>query len=1333
MGADRRGDPRTDEGRTPRRASASDGAEPLDWTYRYVSHTLLNELAAHPDRTIPWLIRVEGTMVLVDVSGFTSLSERLATAGREGAEQLTDIINAFFSGLLEIAGRFGGDALTFGGDAVLLLYSGNDHAARAAASALMMQQSLEHLAPRRIGNRRIELGMSIGAHSGEFVLAALGNESRAHLLTIGADAQRTAVVESAADAGTLVITDATRRLLGDNVRVERAAPGLWRLSSLAEKNVVAAAATGLREQPFPDPLVLIPYLPPPLADATRSGTIVPSFDGEHRKVSVVFVNVTEVERLLDDARDSVVLEELQTYLVGTFNLLERHGGTLVSSDISPDGFKLVIAFGAPIAREHDAESAARFALELRDLVAERGLSLQHQIGLHRASVYAGGVGSVERQQYTVMGDGVNLAARLMAHALPGRVIVSRELASMLDDRFRTDDLGTIQVKGRGESIDICELAEEAWSKDAIGAAGSGLPLVGRERELARISEAIERAQVDGGRVVLVVGKPGIGKSRLMNEGVELARVRGWRVLQAACYAHMSTTPYGPWLPLLEQLLGVDEVEGSGASTQTLLAYLDELAPDMNEQAPLLGPLLGLELPDSPLTLALDPTDRRRSLFRVIATLVERSAAREPIAIAIEDLHWADESSLELLEVMTSTARNAAPVLLLVSTRPASASGLRLPPERTARIELSALPQSDATKLVETATGMSSIPQALSDFLYEKTAGNPLFLEEVARALWHSGVLEQLGSASPVAAAETISQLDFPDRVQTLLMARIDELDPSARETLRHAAVIGQVFDVDALTALEPVPGTRLANVAAEVGRLERLGLLASSPGDGERYRFRHALVQEVAYGSMRFDLRRELHHRVAEHLEARLGAGAGARLDEVTHHFRRSGDRPKTFRYAIRSAVYARSLYATREAIDYYRMALESEASRSADAAGVRCVLLEQVGDSFQFTGCHRDAIRTYHDALQRWKRIENRNPSLNALSGLLPDIAQAGEMHASLCHKIAACYERESRRYDRADRWVGEALANLPDTPSSLPARVYSTQGIVRMRQGKHYAAIRSCERAAAHARDVNDDSEVAWALNTLSSCNATLGHLETALTLQQRAVTILREIGDLRRLSAAYGNLANCYMHMGDMEQALTHNREALVIETRIGATDGAAATNANIGEIEVMLGRYEAAIAPLETALDTSRAAGSDGMSGFVLMNLSRAHTGMGDLPRARASIDEAVDLLARSGMPGTLAEALIQQADVTRLEGRPRDALSLCAHALRDASRIGDRITRIAGLRVKGEALAALGRRTEAVRVLDESISLAREIGASSELALCIAARGALETGALAPSG
>jgi class 3 adenylate cyclase len=368
MSAERRSDPRMRREAVSRSARAPDSLPLADEASHYLSRTLLRELAAHAGRPLPWLARIDGTMVVADVSGFTALSERLATGGREGAEQLTDIINTFFDGLLEIAERYGGDTLTFGGDAVLLLFSGSDHALRAVTAARAMLDSLERLAPRRVGRHRIELGISLGAHSAEFVFVAAGTEDRAHVLAAGPDAERAALAESAADTGTLVVTDGTRMLLGERASVEPAGDGLWRVHTLPDDGPAVPAAERRTDVPE-DTASLLPYLPPLLADAVRSGVRPPALEGEHRKVTVVFANVSGVDDLLGEPDPSALLEELHAYLAGVFELLEQHGGTLISSDIGVDGAKLVIAFGAPIAREHDAESAARFALEMRDLIS----------------------------------------------------------------------------------------------------------------------------------------------------------------------------------------------------------------------------------------------------------------------------------------------------------------------------------------------------------------------------------------------------------------------------------------------------------------------------------------------------------------------------------------------------------------------------------------------------------------------------------------------------------------------------------------------------------------------------------------------------------------------------------------------------------------------------------------------------------------------------------------------------------------------------------------------------------------------------------------------------
>jgi len=1283
--------------------------------YAYAPRVLLEELAAHPDRPLPWLAEIDGTMVMGDISGFTAMSERLAKAGREGAEQLTDIISSFFTTMLDIAAGYGGDTLTFGGDAILLFFSGPDHARRAVAASLDMLAATESLDPFRVGRARIRLGMSMGAHSGSYAFVAAGSTHRAQLLALGPNTVRTASAEAAASSSQLAVTEELLDALGDGAVAEPLGSGLWHVSRVESAGLAlqpAAAAVDRRTE-----LLSGPYLPPFAAASVAGGAPLPDLPGEHRKVTVVFANVTGVDSLLARPDPSQLLAEVQKYMSNALASIEERNGYLVSNDIYTDGFKLVVTFGAPVAHEHDVENAIRFVLDLRERIAAEGLTLQHRFGINRGPVYAGDVGSPHRRQYTVMGDDVNLSARLMSHAAMGGALTTQDLASKAGDAFRREDLEPIRVKGKEHPISVCELISEADARQPHGREAA--PLVGREDELDRMRAALDAAGTGSGRAVFLRGEAGIGKSRLAEELIGEARAKGWRLLRSSAYEHTKATPYAPWLPVLRRLLALETCASSSQRTRRVTSGVARLAPSQGELAPLLGPLVDAEMPETALVRGLDAAARRRSLFDLVSALVAGAAAERPTVLWVEDLHWADASSISLLSAVAAGCLGRAPLLIVLTERPSAAEGLDLPARFTTPISLAPLSADAAQSLLGRTESLAGAPDLVARALVGRANGNPLFLEELARSVRGSGVLAGLASASAIAVERALDELEFPDRVETLLMSRVDLLEPEVKDMLRKAAVIGQVFDATSLLALEPgpEPGTiesRLRALAAE-------DLVEPQSAGSLGYRFVHPLIQETAYGSLRFDTRRELHHRFAEHLEALWSDRTGPHLDAIVRHYSRSGDHPKTLVFAVAAAERADAVFAHREAIDYYRIAAENERARNPCGTWARSRLLERVGDSMQVMGCHTDAIPVYRDALKRWARIEARS-DIARWSPQIPATQWPTETrHAALCHKIARCYERANRRYDLADKWIDEAFAALPRGYPSLASHMLVTQGFSRLRQGRYEEAIASGRHAAQSARRSGDTAELAWAFNLLGVCYGEVGELSKAVRAGRQAIELLEQLDDLLRLSSAYGNLAACLERSGRLEEALDYNQRSLEIDERTGSADQAAIAHANIGEILVVHGRYGDAESHLLSALDTSMSAGSDAFAGFVLANLARARLGKGHLGSALVDIDRAIELLARAGARSAFTEAQILKAEIVLEQGCASESLSLCRRALHDSDAMGSKQLRVQALRTQARAHAASGNLDAARSSASDSVTLARRMGARYELALSLSAQ------------
>ncbi|MDP3064697.1 MAG: adenylate/guanylate cyclase domain-containing protein, partial [Chloroflexota bacterium] len=424
-------------------------APDADWAaaFSYLPPVLLRTAQLKPHLSPPWIEPLEGTLVFADISGFTAMSERLTEMGREGAELLTNIINRYFSRILEIAQAHGGTNVKFGGDALLLLFTGERHANHAVATAHRIEAATRRFPAVRVGRDRIRLSMHVGVHSGALWSAAAGMPGRRmqHFI-LGSQASRVAEVESAAGAEVLVSPD-THRILDPLGRVEPAGP-YYRILEAAQSRSRAVSETPPAPPTEQTREELLAYLPPPVLHRLRSRQAEAGVEGEHRKVSVMFVHLVGVNELLEQDGPSALLSQLQQYLSLVLDSAERYGGFLLGNDISALGIKLILVFGAPLAHEQDAANALRLGLELARGLPRMGLALRHQIGIHSGFVFAGEVGSPLRRDYTVMGDAVNLAARLMGAAPAGQVLISRAIGQEAGPGFILKEMAPIQVKGK---------------------------------------------------------------------------------------------------------------------------------------------------------------------------------------------------------------------------------------------------------------------------------------------------------------------------------------------------------------------------------------------------------------------------------------------------------------------------------------------------------------------------------------------------------------------------------------------------------------------------------------------------------------------------------------------------------------------------------------------------------------------------------------------------------------------------------------------------------------------------------------------------------------------
>jgi tetratricopeptide (TPR) repeat protein len=736
---------------------------------------------------------------------------------------------------------------------------------------------------------------------------------------------------------------------------------------------------------------------------------------------------------------------------------------------------------------------------------------------------------------------------------------------------------------------------------------------------------------------------------------------------------------------------------------------------------LLNSLLHLSLPQGDVVRSLDAQDRRTRLFELVARIVEESAKGRRLVLFVEDVHWMDESSLALASHLAGRLRTTR-VLLLLTSRPAGAAD-ELDGARMRRMVLAELTESESLAMVRLALGVADLPEEVGEEIYAKTKGNPLFLEEVVHSLQEPGVLDRILGATSVTRAAELAALEIPDRVQGLLMSRIDRLLPDTREVLKAGSVAGRSFDVALLVGIDD---ELLRDVSIELALDELIDsslVVPGEDGDSRGVSFRHALVQDVAYESMPFARRRDLHGRVGRYLEATSETPDHGLL---VHHYQIAGEKVLARVHAVRASEASAAVYANREAVDYLGVALASITGCTPGDAHVRSRLEELMSDSLERLGRYDEAVDALLRARRRWASQAVRRAVDSTLDGILP-VNDPRARDSLLCWKIAVSVERGTSDYRRALRWLAKGKAALPSPDDGLAGRLLVTQGGLLSRLGRFVEAAEVGQAAVELTGRGGDVALRAYALTLLGYAYSGLGRLAEALECDATALALYEQAGDLSGQAMSHANLANSYLLNGDLRAALEQNETALALYTRIGNVGGAVMQRVNVGGVLTQIGDAETAVEQLEKALKLrDRPEVSPYAVAFALVYLCEARILIDDLDRAQADLLEGQKILVALDAQADLLDAGVIEAEL-RVAGQDLTAAETCCRTvLKQAESLGAEVGAAKALCLLGQVQVAQGDPDAAVATLEAALSIAERIGADYERGQALAALAEAET-------
>jgi adenylate cyclase len=976
--------------------------------------------------------------------------------------------------------------------------------------------------------------------------------------------------------------------------------------------------------------------------------------GQRRNVTVLFADLYGYTSMSGQLDPETVFDVIQNFISLLINDVYRYEG--IVDKLTGDG--LMALFGAPIAHENNAERAVRAAVEMQMDVAKLsqevekqfGFKLDMRLGLHSGGVIVGGIGTNLLMDYTAIGDTVNLANRIEEAADPGSILVSETVYRQTKPLFDYQTIQKLILKGVADPVTAYRFLKTKERPDSVrGIEGIRASLVGREQELDQLIKLVNDLVNGGqGRFVFLTGEAGIGKSRLIGELASRVDLEEAQILRGQSLTYRKSVSYWIFRDVLRSYLDIP----AGASEDEVKRRLDRkasqaLGPGASEALPYLQRLMSLGA-SNPIAAErikyLDAGVLRQQVFLAVRDLLVAEAYRKPMVLILEDLHWADEASLELLSFVMGSIRQA-PMLMLAISRPfqdgplkriAEQGKIRLP-DRYLSLRLNSLSYDQTQYLLDELLSVPEIPDDYREQILQKSAGVPFYLEEILRNLIDNQVIESKNGQWRFTSEISSANLGVPDSLEGLILARFDRLDEFSRHLLQVASVIGKKFDLPLLAHLvKTVDQSKIeASLAAMV---KREFLVEHSQIPNQAYEFRHGLMSEAIYSTLLRRERARLHGEVGHAIEHIHSDRLHEQVELLARHYSWSPYRDKAFQYLILSGQKAANSYINQQARDNFEQALDLLGSVDPTSQQV-VTLYSGLGDLLALIGNYQQAHKHYQSAIDHL------------------EASTQGWAHrelSSLYRKIAKICERQGE-YRQALDYLETAHRELSQEPQHQPterSQILNDIGWIHYRQGNFPDA----EELFLQALDLVEGQEsydvVASIYNRLGGIAYSQGNWSRTASYLRKSIAIRESIGDVVGLATSFNNLGLLGIEMGEFDNALENLNHSYELKTRLGQAEGIAMTLNNLGWLQIQKGELEKARDSLEQALSLSQRIGYSSLAAYALKNLGELHLATENYEHAIQAFSNSTQILSelethdqRIDNYRLLGEAALGQKDIS----------------------------------------------------------------------------------------
>ena len=1151
-----------------------------------------------PDRT-------QGTALFADISGFTPLTEALAMelGAKRGAEELSIRLNNIIDEIIAPVHRFRGSVIGFAGDAILCWFD-QDNGSRATAAAFGVQKAMQPFIEIKSPSGTVfSLGIKVAVVSGSIRRFVVGNPDYLLMdVMAGSILEDLAAAEGQAERGDVILDQVTAEMLGDALMVDS-----WREDKDTGKRyaLISKLALDVPDTPWQtlgDNSISLEeetrdWLLPHVRERLHSG--LGTFLAELKPAVAFFLRFMGID--YDNDKDA--FNKLDQVVQCVESSFQKYDASCTHLTIGDKGSYFCVVFGAPIGHEDDASRACAAALEIKAELNKLDFIDSVQIGITQGKLWAGAYGGKTRRTYDILGDDANLAARLMMAAKPGQILITNRVKNAAGDSYICDELEAIRVKGKTLPIPISQLiSTKTYRASKLHAPQFNLPMIGRNKELELIQEKLELACSGKGQVLGITGEAGLGKSRLAAEVINLANQMQFAGYGGEAQSYGTNTSYLAWHNVLRGFFGVDSSMPRQKQIEVLEEEIRHINPTLLQRLPLLGAALNIPIPENDLTSSLNAKVRKSSLEAMLVECIQTQSKKHPLLFVLEDCHWLDPLSHDLLEAVGRAMANTS-VFILNVYRPPEIHHLQAPRVTTlpyfTEINLTEFTPQEADQLIQIKLADSfgantHIAPALHERITTHAAGNPFYIEEL---------LNYLHSLNIDPTDQTILEtLQLPSSITSLVLSRIDQLTEYEQTTLKVASVIGRLFSAAMVWGIYPNLGGE-QKVREFLSTLQQMDLTVLDTPDPEvSYIFKHIFTQEVAYDSLPHTTQTMLHEMIGEYIEAECVYTLDEYTNILAYHYEHSENKDKKRHYLRKAGEAAQRDYANVAAINYYEKTLPL-----LDIEEHTDVLLK-LGEVHELIGNFKEAAKYYDQALSQSKDLGDR----------------------------------------KRQAWVEVAL------------------GEFLRKQGKLTEASNTLEHANKLFEEVGDMAGQGQVLHHMGSIADQSGDFETATRLMTESLNIRQQLGDQRQSAYMLGNLGIVAARQGQLEKARSLYEQSLELRREIGDRWGVANVLNNLGFSYLEIGDLKAARPRLEEAVAILRELGDRWYIGNALNNLGNVIRDQGEYTVSKEKYNESLEIYRDLGDKWALAYLFEDAACLAALQGNGVRAIRLrtAASLLRD---------------------------------------------------------------------